>query len=393
MRASWIKTWMAVALLVALPAVLCAQLPPEFQMDRYLSRAERQIAERNFVDAMESLDRVLEVQTKHSIEVPDGFSFTHAQVSLALGFYAEAIKSVTEYLTETGREGTHYSEALQLFNTAEAEIAAAREAVEEEKRRFEGSRRRAEAMKAVAEEARKRAETVIAGIEFVWVPPGQFRMGSTSAEADDDERPRRRIRISNGFYLGKYKVTQELWQAVMGTSPAHFSGCLRCPVESVSWHDAQAFIAKLNGRSGRNLYRLPTEAEWEYAARAGMVGDRYAASLDAVAWHEDNSDGRTHPVGQKAPNAWGLYGMLGNVHEWVQDWYGPYSGGRMTDPQGPRIGEDELRVYRGCGWRSGGMDDKYDKDCRLSSRLSYAVVWGPDRTSSDIGFRIVKKVL
>ena len=390
MRAVWIKTQVAAVLLVALVVALPAQLPPEVQMDRYLSRAERQIAEREFVDAMESLDRVLELQTQHSIEVPDEFSLTHAQVSLALGLYSEAIESVTRYLTETGREGAYYSEALQLFNTAEAAMIAAREAVEEEKRRFEESRRRAEAIKAVAEEARKRAEAVIAGIEFVWIPPGQFRMGSTSAEADDDERPRRRVRISRGFYMGTYKVTQEQWQAVMGTSPAHFSGCLRCPVESVSWHDAQAFVAKLNDRAGRNLYRLPTEAEWEYAARAGTIGDRYAASLDAVAWHEGNSDGRTHPVGTKAPNAWGLYGMLGNVREWVQDWYGSYSGGRVADPQGPGTGTARFRVYRGCGWLSGGTDDKYDKDCRLSSRLSYAVVWGPDRTSRETGFRLVK---
>ena len=113
--------------------------------------------------------------------------------------------------------------------------------------------------------------------------------------------------------IGKYEVTQELWQAVMGSNPSHFNECgPDCPVEQVSWDDVQAFIAKLNAREGGQRYRLPTEAEWEYAARAGTSGDRYG-NLDAIAWYVDNSRDRTHPVGQKAPNAWGLHDMLGNV--------------------------------------------------------------------------------
>ena len=175
-------------------------------------------------------------------------------------------------------------------------------------------------------------------------------MGSRSAQADDDERPRTRVRISRGFYLGKYEVTQELWQAVTGTNPSRFSGCGRCPVEKVSWNDAQEFIRRLNARAGGTRYRLPTEAEWEYAARAGTVGDRYG-NVDAIAWHEDNSGERTHPVGQKAPNAWGLHDMLGNVYEWVQDRNGGYPGGLVTDPAGPSSGS--FRVYRGGSWIDG----------------------------------------
>ena len=158
---------------------------------------------------------------------------------------------------------------------------------------------------------------------------------------------------------------------MMGTNPSHFSGCDRCPVEEVSWDDAQEFVERLTARSAGKSYRLPTEAEGEYAARAGTRGDDYPEDLDGVAWHEGNSGDRTHAVGQKAPNAWGLHDMLGNVAEWVQDWYGTYPGGRVTDPRGPSAGRHDLRVYRGCSWFIGG--GPYDADCRPSARLSSGV--------------------
>ena len=209
----------------------------------------------------------------------------------------------------------------------EAAMAALEEAVEESRRIAEEARK-----------ARRRAETAISGMEFVWVPPGEFRMGSKSSEADDDERPRMRVRISRGFFLGKYEVTQGQWEAVMGSNPSRFDGCgPDCPVENVSWDDVQEFIRRLNAREGGNRYRLPTEAEWEYAARAGTNGDHYG-NLAAIAWHEDNSGNRTHPVGRKAPNEWGLYDMLGNVWEWVEDWYGGYPGGRSYGSQGAWVG-------------------------------------------------------
>ena len=383
-----VATWITAGWLVALAVLLPAQLPPEIQLDRYLLRAEQQMEEGKLLDAMESLERILELQQEHGIEIPGAFLFTYAQVSLRVGLYSQAIEAVTRYLTLTGRGGEHYREALQLLDSAEAAKAAALEAAEDAQKRLEESRRTAEAAKAAAEEARKKAEAVIAAMEFAWIPAGEFRMGSTSSRADDDERPRTRVRISRGFYLGKYEVTQELWHAVMGTNPSHFSGCARCPVEEVSWDDAQAFVERLNGRSAGTSYRLPTEAEWEYAARAGTRGDDYAEDLDAIAWHEGNSGERTHPVGQKTPNAWGLHDMLGNVNEWVQDWYGIYPGGRVADPRGPSAGKHDLRVYRGCSWFIGG--GPYDNDCRPSSRLSWGVVSSPNRGSWHIGFRLLR---
>ena len=205
-------------------------------------------------------------------------------------------------------------------------------------------------------------------------------MGSTSTAADDDEQPVTQVRISRGFDLGKYEVTQGQWEAVMGSNPSYLNRCgLDCPVERVSWEDAQEFIGRLNAMDGEGTYRLPTEAEWEYAARAGTTGDRYG-NLDAIAWYDDNSGGRKHPVGQKAPNAWGLHDMLGNVWEWVEDWYGDYPGGSVTDPRGPASGS--YRVRRGGGWRSGASN------CRSAIRISAT----PGNRNSNLGFRLLRTV-
>ena len=375
---SRVTTWITAGWLVALPVLLPAQLPPEIQLDRFLLRAEQQAAEGKFLDAMESLERILELQEQHGVEVPETFLFTYAEVSLRVGLYSQAIEFVTRYLTLTGREGEHYRGALRLLDSAEAAKAAALEAAEEAQRRVEESRRKAEAARAAAEEARKKAEAVIAAMEFVWIPAGEFRMGSRSSRANDNERPRTRVRISRGFFLGKHEVTQELWQAVMGANPSHFSGCDRCPVDSVSWHDAQSFVERLNARSTGTSYRLPTEAEWEYAARAGRRGNDYPEDVDSIAWHRGNSGLRTHPVGQKVPNAWGLHDMLGNVREWVEDWYGEYPGGAVTDPEGPSTGS--YRVHRGCCWL-------YDAgDCRAADRSSD----GPGSGHYHYGLRLLR---
>ena len=151
--------------------------------------------------------------------------------------------------------------------------------------------------------------------------------------------------------MGKYEVTQEEWEAVMGANPSRFSDCdPRCPVEQVSWFDTEEFIRRLNGQESGKGYRygLPTEAEWEYAARAGTTSVRYG-ELGEIAWYEDNSEFKTHPVGQKRANAWGMHDMLGNVWEWTADWYAEYPTSPVTDPQGPQSGS--TRVRRGTSWR------------------------------------------
>jgi formylglycine-generating enzyme required for sulfatase activity len=192
-------------------------------------------------------------------------------------------------------------------------------------------------------------------MEFVLIAPGEFMMGSpdSDSDADGDEKPQHRVRITKPFYLGKYEVTQAQWKAVMGDNPSYFKGDLQRPVEQVSWEDAVRFCSRLGQKDGKT-YRLPTEAEWEYAARAGSAtkwcfGDS-ESELGDYAWYERNSSSTTHPVGGKKPNAWGLCDMHGNVWEWCADWYESdyYRSSPPDDPNGPSSGAS--RVLRGGSW-------------------------------------------
>ncbi len=189
----------------------------------------------------------------------------------------------------------------------------------------------------------------VSGIEFVPVKGGCFRMGNDYGWEDTwDEKPEHDVCVSD-FYLGRFEVTQKQWQAVMGNNPAKFKECgPDCPVESVSWLDIQKFMTRLNKRTGRH-FRLPTEAEWEYAARSGGKKEKFAGgnAPGAFGWYQENSNNGIHPVGQKQPNGLGLYDMSGNVWEWVQDWHSPeyYSQSPRNNPQGPARGV--CRVVRG----------------------------------------------
>ena len=203
--------------------------------------------------------------------------------------------------------------------------------------------------------------------EMVRVEGGTFTMGATAeqgSDADDDEKPTHQVTLSS-YSIGKTEVTQALWQAVMGSNPSNFKGS-NLPVEEVSWEDCQTFIRKLNALTGKN-FRLPTEAEWEFAARGGnnSRGYKYSGSntLSNVAWYDDNSSNKTHPVATKAPNELGIYDMSGNVWEWCSDWYGSYSSSSQYNPTGSNTGS--YRVIRG---GSGGHSAGY---CRVSIRINY----------------------
>ena len=216
------------------------------------------------------------------------------------------------------------------------------------------------------------------GMKFVWIDPGSFRMGSDDKRAD--EKPAHTVTLSKGFYLQTTEVTQRQWEAVMGTNRSHFKGPDR-PVERVSWQDAQEFLKKLNAKEKDSRYRLPSEAEWEYACRAGGPEPDEAANLDEVAWWAKNSSDATHPVGQKKPNAWGLFDMRGNVWEWVEDWYdsGAYAKSRQLDPTGP--GSGVRRVVRGGSWLN-GWPGAFRCPCRYNSR--------PGFRSDDLAFRCAR---
>ncbi|WOZ80515.1 SUMF1/EgtB/PvdO family nonheme iron enzyme [Segatella hominis] len=201
-------------------------------------------------------------------------------------------------------------------------------------------------------------------IEMVKVEAGTFMMGATSEMKDpyDDEKPVHQVTLTNDYYMGKYEVPQALWEAVMGSNPSEYKGD-NLPVEMVSWNDCQEFISKLNSLTGRK-FRLPTEAEWEYAARGGKKSRGYQYSgnsnISDVAWYDGNSGSKPHPVGTKQANELGIYDMSGNVYEWCSDWYGSYSSSSQTNPTGADSGSS--RVYRGGSWRNGAWL------CRLSCR-------------------------
>jgi formylglycine-generating enzyme required for sulfatase activity len=230
------------------------------------------------------------------------------------------------------------------------------------------------------------------GMKLVLLPKGTFQMGSPIEEAGaDDDEAQHQVTISKDYYLGVTEVTQGQYEKVMGTNPSHFqkrvirkSDSSMYPVEQVSWEDAVEFCKKLSDlpeeKAAGRVYRLPTEAEWEYACRAGSktaysFGES-SESLADYAWFDGNSNNQTHPVGEKKANAWGLYDMHGNVWEWCSDWYGEYPKGAVSDPVGPREGSD--RVHRGGSWSGVAAL------CRSARRGG----GDPSNRFNDIGFRV-----
>ena len=252
----------------------------------------------------------------------------------------------------------------------------------ERKERERQEKERKEREERERKEREARGEFEVEGVKFkmVKVEGGTFTMGATKeqgSDAWDDEKPAHQVTLSD-YYIGETQVTQALWKAVMGNNPSFWKGD-NMPVQ-VSWDEAQEFIKKLNGVTGRT-FRLPTEAEWEYAARGGKKSNRYRYSgsynIDEVAWYDGNSRGKTHPVKEKKANELGLYDMSGNVYEWCNDMYGKYNRAAQTNPQGPD--EDSSRVLRGGGWSSNAWR------CRVSSRFYY----GPMYQNDLVGFRLV----
>jgi len=240
------------------------------------------------------------------------------------------------------------------------------------------------------------------GMDFVYIEPGTFMMGSPEDELGREpyerDETQHQVTLNQGYYMQTTPVTQGQWKAVMDDNPSYFTNCgSDCPVENVSWHDIQDFIAELNDLEDKTGYALPTEAQWEYAARAGSttafangeiteIGYGYDPVLGSMGWYTYNSqvdyspnrEGKgTHPVAQKAPNAWGLYDMHGNVWEWVADWYGTYPTSAVVDPTGPASGIE--RVGRGGSWRN------YAISCRSAHRIGN----NPDRRNNLRGFRLV----
>ena len=226
-------------------------------------------------------------------------------------------------------------------------------------------------------------------VSMVWIPEGSFMMGAQTNEIDavSDEYPQHEVTFESGFWMGKYEITQEQWTAIMGSNPAFFAG-ENMPVERVSWEEAHVFIDRLNSGTGSSPFRLPTEAEWEYCCRAGFDNVRFPwgddstyARLVRYGWYDSNSEGRTHEIGQKLPNRWGLHDMHGNVWEWCEDWYHDSYNGAPTDGSAwIEIDNGATRVRRGGAWNYGS------KECRSAYRFRAS----PSSRYSSLGLRLVR---
>jgi formylglycine-generating enzyme required for sulfatase activity len=220
------------------------------------------------------------------------------------------------------------------------------------------------------------------GMEFILVEAGTFMMGANhdDTEAKDDEKPAHQVTLTESYYIGKYPITQAQWEKIMESNPSHFVGFNNCPVENVNWYDVQEFVRKINSKTGK-MYRLPTEAEWEYVARGGKKskGFKYSGGYDLnkVGWFYYNSFTKTQPVGSKQANELGIFDMSGNVWEWCEDWYGNYTPQSNTNPKGTISGNS--RVLRGGSWNFS------PQFCRVTDRRNCA----PDLKLFNHGFRLV----
>jgi formylglycine-generating enzyme required for sulfatase activity len=214
--------------------------------------------------------------------------------------------------------------------------------------------------------------------QMVFVKGGSFRMGDTFGDGNKEEKPVHPVTV-NDFYISKFEVTQQQWQLIMGDNPSHFKNCPNCPVERISWFEVQDFLVKLNELTGKN-YRLPSEAEWEYAAKGGSQGKGFKYSgrnnINFVSWYSGNSGNKTNPVGLKEPNELGIYDMSGNVWEWVNDWFGFYTDSPKNNPIGPDSGD--FKIVKGGSWFG------YIGGSRVACRGSD----DPSNKRSYIGFRI-----
>jgi formylglycine-generating enzyme len=308
------------------------ELPSEIQVDIIISAAKKDILAGKWKDAVQGLEKAL----KLGVKLPNEFHFHYGKALFKTGNYDESLSSLTSYLTLIGREGEYYEEAVTL-------VVDARDEQEDAKlRSLESKHQRAEAANETEE-------------DMVFIKGGCFDMGDIFGNGEGDEKPVHTVCVSD-FYLGKTEMIQKQWTDIMGSNPSKFK-CGDCPVERVSWNNVQDFIKKLNKSTGMN-YRLPTEAEWEYAARNGGGREKWAGTdkeseLDEYAWYYSNSArAGTHAVAGKKPNGLDLYDMMGNVWEWCSDWYASdyYENSPAKDPQGPF--EGSTRVLRGGGWKS-----------------------------------------
>ncbi|MFV1975729.1 MAG: formylglycine-generating enzyme family protein [Candidatus Scalindua sp.] len=337
-------------------------LSSEVQVDILMKAAKMDLEAEKWIDAVESLEKAM----KLGVNLPGEFHFLYGKTLFKMGNYEHSLASLTNYLTLVGRDGAFYEKAITLVVNAE-------------NKQKEKMRQRSEIKHQQAEAASENE------YGMVLIKGGCFDMGDIFDTGAADEKPVHTVCVGD-FYLGKTEVTQKQWKDIVGDNPSKFE-CDDCPVERVSWHDVQDFIKKLNENTGMN-YRLPTEAEWEYAARSGGWKEQWAGTNDdekigEYAWYGSTAAGRTHAVAGKTPNGIGLYDMMGNVWEWCSDIYDSeyYEHSPSKDPWARRHIEGSNRVIRGGGWRS-------NAEClRTTDRNNFMPT---SKKFSDIGFRLAR---
>jgi len=382
-------------------------LPPAILADQYLLEATEAMEQGELQEAERAFKKIEALE----VEPPPTFAYFYGKLLAEHGVGPEVWRKgqafLKQFVISAGRESDYYTPTLKLLSMVEAKLEAARRAQADDAayaaaaaqdtpegyaayvQRYPAGQHTAAARAAqrrLSTEAARQRILVQVNAQMVRIEGGTFTMGCRGGffrECAAAEKPAHQVRVSS-FEISKYEVTQELWAAVMGENPSRFDNCPQCPVEEVSWEDVQAFLRKLNTGGGR--YRLPSEAEWEYAARGGQRsrGYRYAGSdtLDAVGWCSENSGDKTHPVGQKQVNEVGLYDLSGNVWEWVQDcWHDSYAGAPSNGQAWGR-GGCSRRVLRGGSWAD------VPRYLRSADRSWSSV----DYRRNSIGFRLARSL-
>ena len=354
-------------LLLALPFLAVpAELPPEIQADLYLVQAQRQIQAGEHGAAAVTLDKIVKLQRDHGLAVPPAFWFKHAQASLDAARFEQAVDSATRYLTEAGRRGQYYMAALGILDETERALEAQRKREAEDRayqERFEAAEERSRTEGTFADPLRSGGN----GPEMVVIPAGEFRMGCRGgflSFCEEASQPVHEVSIPQPFAVSTYEVTFEQWDVCVSTGGCNDYrvadeswGRGNRPVINVSWEDAQAYVSWLSGETGRD-YRLPSESEWEYAARAGTKtwyfwgNDEGNNRANCMGYCGNQWNGVTAPVGSFAANAFGVYDMHGNVGEWVEDcWNDSYQGAPL-DGSAWTSGDCSTHVMRGGSWSS-----------------------------------------
>ena len=382
-------------------------LPPVILADQYLLEATEAMEQ----GALQKAERAFKKIEALEVEPPPTFAYFYGKLLAEHGVgpavWRKGQAFLKQFVISAGRESEYYIPALKLLSMVAAKLEAAQRAQADDAayaaaaaqdtpegyaayvQRYPAGRHVAAARAAQrrlrAEAARQRI-LVQVNAQMVRIEGGTFTMGCQggfSSECDADEKPAHQVAV-HSFEMSKYEVTQEVWVTVMEENPSYFQNCPRCPVEQVSWEDVQAFLQKLNVGGGR--YRLPSEAEWEYAARGGSQSRGYAYagsdSLDAVGWYAENSGDKTHPVGQKQANELGLYDLSGNVWEWVQDCWNESYAGAPSDGQAWERGDCRLRLWRVGSWHS------IPRNLRSAFRNWYAA----DDRDRYVGFRLARSL-